>query len=104
MRLRVLFVLVLAAWGVFPATAAVEPPPAQPPEDVDLGRLRPGMTQDEVRQVLGPPQRVARQVLYRRYLEQWLYERPRPVRVEFDCVRGQPPQVLSVQPLPLPKP
>jgi hypothetical protein len=47
-----------------------------------------GQTQAEVRQRLGPPARVSRQILFRRHVEQWVYEEPRPVRVEFNCVRG----------------
>jgi hypothetical protein len=70
----------------------------------DGGPVRPGMTPDEVRRRLGPPRRVARQVLYRRYLEQWVYDGPDAVRIEFDCPRGQRPQVLTVQPLLPPKP
>src|SRR2546423_133607 len=61
--------------------------------------LKPGMMQAEVRRLRGEPKRVARQILYRRYLEQWVYEGPNAVRVEFDCVRGKEPQILTVHPL-----
>jgi hypothetical protein len=61
-------------------------------------RLHAGMTPAEVRQVLGPPQRVARQILYHRYLEQWVYNAPTSVRVEFDFPHGQPPRLVSVDP------
>jgi hypothetical protein len=74
------------------------------PPAVDLARLHPGMSQDEVRRLLGPPKRVARQILYRRYLEQWVYEGPNAVRIEFDCVRGKEPQILTVHPLTPPRP
>jgi hypothetical protein len=70
-----------------------------PPKDDAVGpnqQLRPGMTPVEVRKLLGPPQRVARQVLYHRYLEQWVYDAPAPVRVEFDCPSGQPARLVSV--------
>jgi hypothetical protein len=64
--------------------------PAQPQEQSAATRvLQPGMTPAEVRQILGPPHRVARQVLYHRYLEQWVYETRGSCRVEFDCSRGQ---------------
>ncbi len=56
--------------------------------------LLPGMTPDQVRQVLGPPRRIGRQVLYQRYIEQWVYDTPRPLRLEFDCRRGQLPSLL----------
>ncbi|HEX5269136.1 MAG TPA: hypothetical protein VFW33_01550, partial [Gemmataceae bacterium] len=78
--------------------------PAREPAPVEAGKPRPGMTQDEVRQRLGPPKRTARQILYRRYLEQWVYEGANPVRIEFDCVRGKEPQILTVQPLSPPRP
>ncbi len=70
----------------------------------ELEKLRPGLSQAEVRQLLGPPQHVARQILYRRYLEQWLYDGPNAVRIEFDCVRGKEPQILTVHPLTPPRP
>jgi len=70
----------------------------KPDAPLDLARLR-GMSQAQVRQFLGPAKRIARQILYRRYLEQWLYEGPRAVRIEFDCVRGNEPQILTVHAL-----
>jgi hypothetical protein len=54
----------------------------------------------EVRRLLnGDPRRIARQILYRRHIAVWVYEAPIPLRIEFDHVQGQPPQILSVQPL-----
>jgi hypothetical protein len=70
----------------------------KPEASPDLKKLRPGLSQAEVRELLGPPRHVARQILYRRYLEQWLYDAPNAVRVEFDCVRGKAPQILTVHP------
>lgn len=58
--------------------------------------LRIGMTAQAVQQLLDRPQRVARQILYRRYLEQWTYEAT-GVLVEFDCILGQEPRVQSVR-------
>src|SRR5690242_7680636 len=86
----------LCAAGDRPAARADEPGP-RPPAEVD--QLRPGMSQDEVRRLLGPPRQTARQILYRRYLEQWVYDGPNAVRIEFDCVRGKEPQILTVHPL-----
>jgi hypothetical protein len=57
--------------------------------------LRPGMTPTEVRDLLGLPRRTARQLLYKRYLEQWLYEEPMRLRLDFDCRLGQPPFLLT---------
>jgi hypothetical protein len=49
-----------------------------------------------VRQLLGPPDRVARQVLYRRYLEQWGYDRPAALSVVFEGRKGQEPRSRGV--------
>jgi hypothetical protein len=61
------------------------------------------MSADEVKRRLGPPRRVARQILFRRHLEQWTYGTP-PVCIELDCVRGQEMQVVSVHSLRSEKP
>jgi hypothetical protein len=61
--------------------------------------VRPGMSQEDVVKHFGRPQRVARILLYGRYVEQWVYDPPRAVRIEFDCIRGRPPQILTVHKL-----
>ncbi len=66
---------------------------AQPEAPVAVRR---GMTAAEVRQLLGPPVRVARQALYRRHIEQWVYENPQPIRVILNSVRGEEPVVTAV--------
>src|SRR5947209_5234554 len=68
-----------AAEPVAEASAPLPPP---------LDRVRRGMTATEVRQLLGSPKRVTRQVVFRRHVEQWLYEAPAPCRVELMCERG----------------
>jgi hypothetical protein len=60
-----------------------------------FARLERGMTAEQVRALVGPPKRIARQLLYHRHLEQWVYEQPYPVRLTFDCLRGQKPQLLE---------
>jgi hypothetical protein len=65
--------------------------PDNPPD------IREGMTEKDVRVLLGSPQRKAKQILYRRYLEQWAYERPSIIRIEFECVLGQLPRVKTVE-------
>jgi hypothetical protein len=65
--------------------------------DDRLQRVQPGVSPDRVRQLLGAPSRTARQILYRRSREQWLYEAPFSVRLDFEYVRGQEPHLLSVQ-------
>lgn len=58
-----------------------------------------GMTPQQVRDRLGSPQRIARQILYHRHREQWIYDRPIAARLLFDCPRGQVPQLLWIQEL-----
>jgi hypothetical protein len=57
-------------------------------------KLQRGMTPEQVRQLVGAPKRIARQILYHRYREQWLYDTPFPIRLTFDCPRGQKPELL----------
>jgi len=80
-----------------PPARAVDAIKPEPP--LDPAKLPKGMSQAEVQRLLGPPKRVARQILYRRYLEHWVYDGPNAVRIEFDCVRGKEPQILTVHPL-----
>jgi hypothetical protein len=88
----------LAAAGLMLAifATASAAPPRQPATGAD--RIVPDMTPDQVRQILGPPNRVARQILYHRYLEQWVYSPPVAVRAEFDRHSGQPARLLSATP------
>jgi hypothetical protein len=61
-------------------------------------------TPSEVRRSIGPPGHTARQILYNRAREQWVYDAPFFVRLEFECRRGQEPQLLSVQQTSSPRP
>lgn len=63
-------------------------------------KLERGMNPEQVRQVVGAPKHIARQILYHHYREQWLYEAAVPVCLTFDCQRGQKPQLLSFSGLP----
>jgi hypothetical protein len=58
-----------------------------------------GKSVEHIRQRFGPPRERARQILYHRYLEQWVYKDPYMIRVEIDCQGGKKPQVQNVQPL-----
>jgi hypothetical protein len=69
--------------------------PAEPQVPKRLDAVKRGMTMDEVKRTLGPPPRTARQILFRRHLEQWHYDDPAGW-VEFQCVRGEEPFVLGV--------
>ena len=77
-------------------------PGSAPP--MDGAQLRPGTPAAEVIERLGPPRKVARQVIYKRCLEQWIYEAPHFLRIEIDWVQGRQPQVLRVQPIASPSP
>jgi len=78
-----------------PARPLVPPGPLTREQCDKLARLTP----EEVEKRLGRQRRVSRQILYHRYLEQWLYEHPYQVRVEIDFTRGKQPQLQSVLPL-----
>jgi hypothetical protein len=69
-----------------------------------IDKVKAGMAADAVRQLLRAPDRTARQILYRRYLEQWIYVNPEGLWIEWDCQKGQEPRVLSVHAPGLPQP
>jgi hypothetical protein len=79
----------IAAFTLFLAPAG----PAAPADPQPVAR---GQTPAEVRARLGPPARVSRQILFGRHLEQWAYDDPRPLHVEFNCVRGEEPYVCAI--------
>jgi hypothetical protein len=78
--------------GPIPAAGELTPAQRQALRD----KLQRGIPFDRVRDLLGAPHRVARQVLFHRYLEQWVYGPPYDFRIEFDCLRGQKAQLLRV--------
>jgi hypothetical protein len=57
----------------------------------------------EAREILGPPHQVSRQVLYRRYLEEWTYERPLPLSLVFSRRTGELPRLQAVHRQKMPK-
>jgi hypothetical protein len=59
-------------------------------------------TPEEVLEVMGAgsPKVVVRQVSYRRYREQWIFEYPMRFCVVFDCVNGADPRVSNALALP----
>jgi hypothetical protein len=75
--------------------AAAEPPPTL---------VQKGTSASDVRQRLGRPMRIDRQILYRRHIEQWVYENPHPICVQFSCVRGEDPIVTALLPVKGPAP
>jgi hypothetical protein len=68
-------------------------------EAPELHGVTKGMNMTEVRAKVREPKRIARQFLFRRHLEQWTYEAPIDLLVEFNCVRGEKEQVVSVHSL-----
>jgi hypothetical protein len=102
---RILFLCLFIAAA--PAARAASPvdfspfDPAKPLSDAErdqrIAALDPGLSPDQVRRLIGPPQHIARQILYHRCLEQWVYGQDFPVCVEFDCPRGQEPHLQSVR-------
>jgi hypothetical protein len=65
-----------------------QPLRTEPRQLASLDSVRRGMTQAEVREILGPPRRISRQILFRRHLEQWHFDDPSGW-VQFDCPRGE---------------
>jgi hypothetical protein len=80
------------------------PPEETPRPPVTLRQLPVGLSAREVRRLLGPPRAIARQGYYLGRLEQWVYERPLAVRIEFLGRAGQELQIQSVQTILLPRP
>lgn len=54
-------------------------------------------TMDQIEKVLAgkAKRRIARQIYYQRYLEQWHVEHPLPFRLVWDCPKGQEPAYRS---------
>jgi hypothetical protein len=52
------------------------------------------MSPKEIREMFGNPDKVFRQILFKRYVEQWVYETS-GLWVQFNCLKGQEPSVSS---------
>jgi hypothetical protein len=74
-------------------------PLSQTEREQRLSALAPGLNPEQVQTLIGAPRHTCRQILYHRSVEQWLYDSTFPVRLVFDCPRGQEPRVQRVQPL-----
>jgi hypothetical protein len=94
LRMAVLLCLPSLGTGVSGSDTKVEKEQDAPPQG--FARLERGMTPEQVRRHVGPPKRIARQILYHRHLEQWSYDLPTPAHLQFDCRRGQKPLLLWV--------
>jgi hypothetical protein len=71
--------------------------------DAELDKLK-GLTTHQVTERLGEPKKIARQILLGRHSEQWTYDQPSALHIEFRGVRGQEAQVVSVHSLRSKKP
>jgi hypothetical protein len=100
--LAILF-LILGLPGLsmsLPVPAAAEP--AANDEDprrtsfLHIFRQDKDLSPGKVIELLGRPQRKSRQILYRRHIEQWTYDPPLGLCVEFNCILGQKPRLLNV--------
>ena len=69
-----------------------------------LAGIHKGMTAAELIDLHGKPQKIVRQILFRRHVEQWTYTEPISVRVELQALRGQEARVVSVHSLRSKKP
>ncbi len=94
-RFALAFLVVLIARLLFNAGVALEAKKDTDDPALKFARLKRGMTPEQVRQIVGSPKQIARQILYHRYREQWIYDAAGPVRLTFDCPRGQKPQLLT---------
>jgi hypothetical protein len=102
-RLAALFLLTfsLGAFGLSPEAEK----PLSEKDRKDLINSLVGLSPPDVQKKLGrPPKHVARQILYHRYLEQWVYDSPYFIRIEIECQRGQKPHILTVHALTNDKP
>jgi len=98
-----LWIAWLASLALVPSADPEPAPLPSHPLTRDECQLLERLSLDQLRDRLGRPPHVSRQILYHRYLEQWTYEEPWRIRVEIDYPRGRQPQLLSVQPLGPPK-
>lgn len=53
----------------------------------------------DLAEILGPKaqKQIARQLLYRRYVEHWLVESPVRLRIVLTCVKGEEPVIQAIQ-------
>lgn len=58
--------------------------------------IRVGMPAANAQHQLGAPKRIVRQLLYRRHIEQWVYENPQEIRLQISWDPGDVPIVTGV--------
>ncbi|HEY7308024.1 MAG TPA: hypothetical protein VH643_01555 [Gemmataceae bacterium] len=97
--LRTVALLLLSSLGAAVSGSDAGGEKKERPSVHGFDRLHRGMTPEQVRQHVGSPKRIARQILYHRHVEQWVYDPPNAARLQFDCRRGQKPLLLWVSTL-----
>jgi hypothetical protein len=90
---------VLAGKLLQEAAAADRPELARKVALVLADAVRTADAPEAVRDILGAPQKISRQVIYRRCLEQWIYHHPVPLCVAWSIAHGMRPSVYSVLPI-----
>jgi hypothetical protein len=65
-------------------------------DDPTPAGIRVGMPAADLQHQLGAPKRIVRQVLYRRHIEQWVYENPHEFRIQISWNPGEVPIVTGV--------
>jgi hypothetical protein len=98
-------VLLLALCPALPGQGRPPAPPAPPPfagqplTDAEraarLDRLAAGQSRAQAQALLGPPRRRARQLVYQHVREQWVYDEPLAVRLDFEAAGGAEPRLAS---------
>ncbi len=73
-----------------------EPNPLPEERVENIAQIRRGMPATEVRKLLGTPDRIARQILFRRHFEQWIYDNPINARIEIVSTPGEEAQVKAI--------
>jgi hypothetical protein len=67
------------------------------PEITNPRDIKPGTSVESVNSFLGPPSRIARQILSTKYLEQRIYDKPQPLRLRFERRRGEKLRVVGAR-------
>lgn len=88
-----MFSLILVLTVASPVSPLAEPAGANDA----VPDLRPGMTGEQVRRLLGPPGRVSRQGVLMLSLEQWHYGPPHRLRLGFAQPRGRHPSLTVIR-------
>lgn len=73
---------------------------AEPIKDFqkEVAKLKEGMKIEkaDLKKRLGNPHHIARQIIYRRQLEQWIYRTDPGWTIQLDCPLGEVPQIYRI--------